>query len=198
MKKFVVFLIGLLLAAAPAGALSGFDIGIKGGIADNFDQPGLSISSYDLGRLNLMGAQVFASTLPLIDLIVAADYTWRTETYSILGEGFEFKLRDLAITASVVYPIKLPLANLYVGVGGGTHSFSYEYVRPVTLSLADNNIFIPEGAIYTGYHGLIGAKTNLRVLPLGIFIEGRWATINTPGENTSFNTWAGGVFIKLP
>ena len=196
MKNMTLVLVCLLLGAAPAGAISGIDIGIKGGITDNFDQPGLSISSYDIGQLNLMGAQVFASSLPLVDLIVSAEYSWRNKTYEFLGQGFEFKLRDLAVTASLVYPVKLPLVNLYAGVGGGTHSFSY--VRPVSLSLADNDIFIPEGETYMGYHGLIGAKASLPAFPLGVFIEGRYATISTPGKNTSYNTWTGGVFISLP
>ncbi len=198
MKKTALLLVCLVFGTVPAQAISGIDIGLKGGFADNFDQPDLSISSYDIGRLNLAGAQIFFSKLPMVDLIISADYTWRNETYEFLGQGFEFKLRDLTVTASIVYPFKVPFADLYAGVGGGTHSFSYEYVRPVILVLADNDIYVPEGETYMGYHALVGAKIKPPAFPFGFFIEGRWATISTPGENTSFNTWAGGLFISLP
>lgn len=187
-----------LLFGVNAYAISGIEIGVKGGLIDNYNQPDLALGDYDINRLNLLGGQLYVSRLPVVDIIVAADYSWRNEQYDIAGLPFEFKLRDLAITASVVYPLSLSFVSAYAGVGIGSHSISYEYIKPLALSLADNGIAVPETSSYLGYHGLIGAKVSLPALPFGVFVEGRYAKVNTSGDGITFNVWSGGIFFALP
>jgi opacity protein-like surface antigen len=198
MKKLFCLLVLLLVAAGSANAITGIEIGVKGGIVDNYSQSGLTISDYSINRMNLLGGQVSFSRLPMVDVLVSADYSWRNETYEIAGQGFEFKMRDFAVTASVVYPFKFQFVTPYVGAGIGTHSLSYEYVRPISLSLADNGIAIPATSSFFGYHGILGAKANLPAFPLGFFIEGRLNRIRTPGDDITFNTYTGGVYFALP
>jgi opacity protein-like surface antigen len=198
MKKTLWVFICLLVGAGSAGAVSGIEIGVKGGIIDNYSQGGLSVSDYDINQLNMIGAQIYFSRLPMVDVILAGDYSWRNKTYTIAGQGFEFKMRDLAVTASVVYPVKLSVATPYVGGGIGTHSLSYEYIRPISLSLADNGIEIPETSTFFGYHGIFGAKINFPAFPLGFFVEGRLSRINAPAGDISFNSYAGGIYLSLP
>jgi len=198
MKKIACILVWLLISVGSVGAVTGIELGIRAGVINNYDQPNLSLATYDFDRLNMLGGQIYFSALPVIDIILAGEYSWRTRTYEIAGESMEFKLRDFAVTASAVYPFKMPVVTPYAGAGIGTYSLSYEYLVPVSLSLADNGVFIPETSTYFGYHGLIGAKLNLPAFPLGVFLEGRWNRVNAPDDDISFNTWAGGVFLELP
>lgn len=198
MKKILWILACLLISVGSAGAVTGIEIGIRTGVLNNYDQPNLTISTYSLDRLNMVGGQIYFSKLPMIDIILAGEYSWRTRTYDIAGESLELKLRDFAVTGSAVYPFTLSVVTPYVGVGIGTYSMSYEYLVPVSLSLSDNGVFIPETTTYFGYHGVLGAKLNLPAFPVGVFLEGRLNRVNTPGDDTSFNTWAGGIFLALP
>jgi len=198
MKKTICILACLLAGTVSAGAITGLEIGLRTGIVDNYSQPNLSIAAYDLDRLNQIGGHVCFSNLPVINLVVGADYSWRKQTYTIASQAFEFKLRDLSVTASAIYPVKLPVVTPYVGVGIGTHSLSYEYLRTVSLALADNGVFIPETSTYFGYHGMIGVKAALPAFPVGVFGEARVTRLNASGDDISFTTWAGGIFLALP
>ncbi len=198
MKRIAGYGLILLVATAPVMATGGVDFGIKGGLISHYRQPGLNVAGYDLEQMNLFGGQFYISAFPKFDLIAGVDYGWRSQTYAIAGQGFEFKMRDFAVTASAVYPVKLSAARLYIGAGLGSHSISYEYVRPLTLSLADNGVTIPEATTYVGYHGLIGAKVAMPRMPLGVFLEGKYTEVSTPGDNIRFASFSGGIFVSLP
>jgi opacity protein-like surface antigen len=198
MKKTICLFACLLAGTVSAGAVTGLEIGIRTGIIENYHQPNLSIATYDLDRLNQIGGQLWFSKLPIVNLVVGADYSWRKRTYTIANQAFEFQLRDLSVTASVVYPVKLPVVTPYVGAGVGTHSLSYEYLRAISLSLADNGVSIPETSTYFGYHGLIGVKADIPVFPVGVFGEARVTRVNAPQDDISFTTWAGGIYLALP
>lgn len=199
MKKMLWILAWLLVCVGSAGAVTGIEIGIRTGVLSNYNQPSLNIGTYDLNRLNMIGGQIYFSRLPMIDIIVAGEYCWRTQNYDIAGENMEFKLHDFAVTASVVYPFKqLPVVTPYVGAGVGTYSLSYDYFVPTSLSLSDNGVSIPGTSTYMGYHGVLGAKANIPAFPVGLFLEGRLNRINTPGDDIKYNTLAGGVFLALP
>ena len=198
MKKIQILCFCLSLMAVSAAADSGITFGIKGGLIDSYGQPGLRLSTYNIDQMSLVGGQFHIATLPLVDLIVGADYSWHKQTLAIAGQSLPFKMRDLAVTASVVYPICFGPAKLYAGGGIGSHSISYEYLRPVSISLAANGISIPETSAFFGYHALVGAEAGLSGLPLGVFIEGRINRVNIPGENIKFNSLAGGVYLSLP
>jgi len=198
MKKILSILVCLFIASGSAGAISGIEIGLKTGIIDNYSQSQLSLGGNDINRLNMVGGQISFSRLPMIDVIVAGDYSWSNQNYNIAGYDLDFKLRDFAVTASAVYPVNLPVVSPYIGGGIGTHSLSYEYIRPLSLSLADNGVEIPETSTYFGYHGLLGAKVNIPAFPLGLFMEARFNRVNSPGDDISFSSYSGGIFLALP
>lgn len=198
MKKTLCYLACLIIGSGAAGAAGGIEIGVKTGIIDNYSQANLNMADYNIDRLNMIGGQLYFSGLPMVDLVLAGDYSWRERTYTIADQPFEFRLRDLAITASLVYPIRLPVATPYIGAGIGSHSLSFEYLRPLSLSLADNGITIPETTTFFGYHAIVGAKIEIPTLPVGFFMEGRLSRVNAAGEDISFNTYAGGVYLSLP
>lgn len=199
MKHTIMICAALFLFSLPAAAVTGIDIGVKGGVVRSFDQPGLSLSSYDLHSLNMIGGQMFISTLPVVDVIIALDYSWRNETYEIAGENLEFDARDFVVSASVVYPITgIPVVQPYVGGGVANHALSYNYLRPVSLSLEDNGVTVPESSTAFGIHGIIGAKLALPASPLGLFLEGRFNRVDGPGDANTYNTWSGGLFFSLP
>jgi len=199
MKKMLWILAWLLVCVGSAGAVTGIEIGFRTGVFSNYDQPTLEMGTYSLNRLNMIGGQIYFSKLPMIDVIVAGEYGWRTQKYEFNGETMEFKLRDFAVTASAVYPFKqLPIVTPYIGAGIGTYSFSYDYFVPMSLSLSDNGVSIPGTSTYMGYHGVLGAKVNVPAFPVGVFLEGRMNRINTPGDDIKYNTFAGGIFLALP
>jgi hypothetical protein len=199
MKKMLWILVWLLVCVGSANALTGIEIGIRTGVLSGYNQPSLNIGTYDLNRLNMVGGQIYFSRLPMVDIIVAGEYCWRTQNYDIAGENLQLKLHNFAVTASVVYPFKqLPIVTPYVGAGVGSYSLSYDYFVPMSLSLSDNGVSIPGTSTYMGYHGVLGAKVNVPAFPVGMFLEGRLNRINTPGDDIKYNTFAGGVFLALP
>jgi hypothetical protein len=199
MIRNLIFTVFLLLAFISAHAETGIDIGIKGGIISSFEQPGLSLSSYNLDNLNMIGGQMHIATLPVVDLIVALDYSWRDEVYEIAGENLQFEARDFVVSASVVYPVSgLPVVRPYIGGGIASHALTYNYLRPVTLSLEDNDVTIPAASTEFGLHGLIGAKLAPAAEPFGVFLEARFNRVNTPGDAVTYNTWSAGIFYSLP
>lgn len=196
MKKIWCTVVLILVAAMPVYG-GGIELGIKSGLIENYKQADLQMAAYHLDQLSLIGGQVYISQLPMVDVIISGDYSWRERTYIIVEQNLKFKLRDLAVTATVVYPLNLGMATIYAGGGIGSHSLSYEYVKPLSLSLADNGVTIPEASTYFGYHGLIGAKIEVPAFPVGFFMEARKNQINAPGDDITFNSWAGGIFITL-
>jgi len=197
MRQVLVAVALLTVCYAPVSAVDEVGFGIKGGIVDNYSQKGLDLPVYNVNRLNLIGGQFHISKLPVVELIVGADYSWRDRTYVVDNQKLEFRVRDLAITASVVYPIRLSTAKLYIGGGLGSHSISYEYLRPASLALEDYGIDIPGTSSYFGYHAVIGCKTDIPSIPVGFFMEARLFHIDAPENDISYNSWSGGIFLPL-
>ena len=198
MKLALGIIMAAVLLVSGAMAESNLDFAFKGGMVDNFSYPGLTLPKNDLRRQGLAGAQLYFKSPKYVDLIVSLDYSWQKKSYTIAGQAFDFKTRDMAVAASIVYPLKLSFIGLYIGGGVGTHSFSHEYYRPRTLSLEDNGVEIPEIATYFGYHGLVGAKVPMASLPCGLFVESRIGEVNLPDKNVSYNNWTAGVYFSLP
>jgi hypothetical protein len=187
----------LTVCYAPISAVDEVGFAIKGGIIDNYSQKGLDLPVCNVNRLNLIGGQFHISKLPVVELIVGADYSWRGRTYVVDNQKLEFRVRNLAVTASVVYPVRLSAARLYLGCGIGSHSISYEYLRPAALALEDYGIEIPGTSAYFGCHAVAGGRVNIPSIPVGLFVETRLYHIDAPKNDISYSNWSGGIFLPL-
>lgn len=151
-----------------------------------------------LERQGLVGGRFYVSRPRFVDLIVGIDFAGREHGFAIGGDELTLTMRDMAVTASLVYPVHWSAGHVYAGGGVGSHSLSYEYRRPRTLSLVDNGVAIPELSTYFGYHALAGVAIDIPHTPIGFFVEGRHGRINLPDADISYNNWSGGIYIMLP
>jgi len=197
MKKLFLTLF-LVLFAIPAFALTGISFGIRGGLVTNYDQPGLTIPGYDNDQMTLGGLHVRISTLPMFDLIVTGEYAWKKETYTGFSQNLELTRRDLLISASVVYPIKMNIVSPYAGAGMASHSLGYDYIAPVSWSLSTYGVEIPGNTTKLGYHLIGGFDLKLPAFPLSFGAEFRMNWIDTPDKMTKYNSFIAGLNFSLP
>lgn len=197
MRKLLIIL-AVTLMATPAFAITGLSIGVRGGWVNNYDQAGLSLGDYKADQMNLFGAQIRFSSLPMVNLILFGDYAWKKNEYDFGGQTFEFKMQDFSFGASLVYPIKLKVVSPYFGGGISSHNLSYDYVKPLSLSLDDEGINIPGSMTRLGYHLSGGVNITLPAFPIGFSAEYRWNWIDTPGEVTDYTSLILGLNYNLP
>ena len=197
MRKLLI-LLAVTLMASPAFAISGLSIGVRGGWVNNYEQAGLSLGDYKADQMNLFGAQVRFASLPMVNLIVFGDYAWKNKDYDFAGQNFQLKMHDLSFGASLVYPLKLKVVSPFVGGGVSSHNLSFDYVKPLALSLDDEGISVPESMTRLGYHLVGGVNINLPAFPIGFSAEYRWNWIDTPGEVTDFTSLVLGLNYNLP
>jgi len=188
----------ILALAAPSFAITGISIGIHGGKTTNYDQESFAIPGQDDADMTMVGGQIKISKLPMIDLLVSGDYAWKNETYSVAGQDLEVKRHDLAFSATALYPLKLKVIQPYIGGGISTHNLGFDYVKPLSLSLEDNNVVIPESDNRLGYHMVGGFEIALPAFPVGLNAEYRLNWIDTPVEVTKYNSITVGLSYKLP
>lgn len=197
MKSILVILLVVLLTA-PAFALSGISVGVKGGIVRNYEQTGLSLGGFSANKMNLAGGQVRIKTFPMIDVILSGDYAWKTNNYDFYGQNFGLKTKDLSFNATLVHSFSLPLVSPYLGAGIGSHHLSFEAIYPSSLSLSENGITVPGSETRTGYHLVGGVSVGIPTYPISLSAEYRLNWIDTPGEMTKFNSLTFGVNLSLP
>jgi opacity protein-like surface antigen len=196
--KRVFLLFVCLLFAVPSFAITGISLGVKGGMVSNYEQSGLSVGNFETDKMNLVGAQIRISTFPVLDLILSGDYAWKNKEYDFSGQSFELKMHDLSFNASLVYPIKFKVVSPYLGGGLGTHHLSFDYLKPLSLSLAESDITVPASENRMGYHLVGGLNIGLPAFPFGINGEFRMNWIDTPGQVTKYNSISVGLSYNLP
>ena len=202
MKKILVVL-SILFFCGSVGAVngaygSGVEIGVKGGFIPDYNQPRLNLGNAEFENLNLVGGQFYISKLPVIDMIISADYGWNKDAVPVADENFDLRFRDLTVAVSLVYPIDLSFLRFYAGAGLGSHTLAFEYVRPEGLSLSANGIEIPETSTYFGYQAIAGLRTNAKAGSFGLFAEVKFDRVNIPGDDIEYKTVSGGIFFLLP
>lgn len=186
------FLIGIVQAG------SGVELGFKFGQVADYNQPGLKLANEDIKNLDYFGGQFYVTKLPVVDMIVSADYCWQTQTINISDEKFDFRMRDMAIGLSIVLPVEISSLRLYAGGGVASHTLAFEYTRPTTLSLAANGVIIPETSTYFGYQLIAGIRTAPVMGSVGVFAEGRYDRSNAPGGEIEYKSISAGIFLALP
>ncbi len=197
MKKAAILLLCFIMTA-PAYAITGLSFGVRGGMVSNYEQAGLTVGSFDTDKMNLVGAQLRISTFPVVNLIISGDYAWKNKQYDFGGQSFELKMHDISYGASLVYPFKFQFISPYVGGGIGNHHLSFDFIRPLTLSLEDNGITVPGSISRIGYHVMGGVNIGLPAFPFDISAEYRLNWIDTPGDVTKYNSFAMGLNFNLP
>jgi opacity protein-like surface antigen len=195
MKQAIILIV--FLAWSPVYGAGDFEVGVHGGGLFSYEQSGLHLGENRGGNQMLVGSQIYIANTPVFNFIASVDYSWHQESYFFYGQEMPFEMRDMAVTISAVYPLRFGALTAYGGGGIGSHSISYSYRRPATLSLADNGIRIPEASTYFGYHALAGARTTLPHLPVGVFAEGRLTHIDSPDGAIRYATITTGLFLPL-
>ncbi len=197
MKRIMIILLAVLVAV-PAFGFSGISLGVKGGVVRNYEQAGLTVGDFNANKMNLAGAQVRITTIPMIDLILSGDYAWKKNSYSFAGQNFDLKMRDMSFNATLVHAFKIPIISPYVGAGIGSHHLSFDYINPYDLSLSGNGITVPGTETRTGYHLVGGVTLGIPAYPIGFGIEYRLNWIDTPGEMTKYHSLTFGINLNLP
>jgi hypothetical protein len=198
MTKSAMILLGLLIFSGAVFGASEIELGIKMGQVMSYSQGGLQIGANDISRQTLVGGQLYLPAPPVIDLIASVDYSWHDKNYSFAADNLPFRMRDLAVTLSAVLPVQVSSLSFYIGGGVGSHSISYAYSRPTSLSLSANDIIIPEASTYFGYHGIVGVKGMPPRMLIGFFAEGRLTRIDAVGAQIKYSTVSAGLCLPLP
>jgi len=190
MKKIGLFLILLMVLATPGYAILGISVGARGGIASGVDLAVEdNIPGVNLDKMSTIGLQFKFGLMPKVDLIFTGDYYWKTVDFTVptVGTSAEFKVHNLALTASAVYPYKMRFITPYAGAGIATHR----------LAFSGEGIVIPADESQFGYHLIGGLTVSPSFIPLGVNGEVRMNWIQTEGETSDFISYHVGVNLGL-
>jgi len=185
--------------AAPAPAAAAlFSVGGRIGIA-NYSGDVL-YKSGDVGDDLVIGAHAQIALLPKIALEGAAEYFATTFEYDASFEGFTFSrevdFRDIALYATAKVSLGLlPVVPLhpYVGVGPDLHILSTEVVRETFDDPAADEPpeKILEDASRGGFHVVAGLDAGGFLVPIGVFVEGRYSRIGSDPKISTTSALAG-------
>jgi opacity protein-like surface antigen len=191
MKKLLLLVFCLLLAA-PSYAILGISVGARGGIATGVDMAveddpllNAAMPGLDLDKMTMIGLQFKFGAIPKIDLVFTGDYYWKT--VSLLGN--EFKIGNLALTASAVYPIPISFTIIspYAGAGIATHR----------LAFSGEGFVIPADESKFGYHLIGGINFSPPIIPISINGEIRMNWIKTENETSDFMSFTLGLNLGI-
>jgi opacity protein-like surface antigen len=209
MKKAAIIISALLVvfSCQQTLAVTGLGLGVRGGLIQNYDNPVTKkmFPEFSLKQMPFLGVHLKIGTLPIIDLEVSAEYSWRKKKnilYDPEGlQGFtpfkaDFTIRDLSLNATVKYNFSFPAIKPYIGAGVGIHRILYE------ISVDTISVVFPENENKLGFHGVGGLSLKLPVFPLEFFAEGRYTFINTKQpkfdtKQTHYTTLMAGVTLNL-
>ncbi|HEX9916549.1 MAG TPA: outer membrane beta-barrel protein [candidate division Zixibacteria bacterium] len=208
MKKVFLLLAVFFLLVSPSYAFTGLGLGVRAGIVSNYDNPTLDelfdapfvLKGKKIEDMNMLGAHLKIGTLPIIDLEISGEYFWKTEEFSFEFVDYqnpsgvdtangEFKIEDYSVNVTAKYVFPTSTIKPYVGGGGGLHIIKYSNPGPGPFF---------ENQSKPSYHACGGVLLDVPVLPLEVFLEGRYTSIQTEKKATGFFTWMVGVTLNLP
>jgi len=211
MKKVTIILSALLalIFCHQAFAVTGLGLGARVGLIQNYDNPVTKkmFPEFSLKQMPMLGVHLKIGTLPIIDLEVSAEYSWRKKKdilYKYNPEGLpnftpfkaDFTIRDLSLNATGKYNFSFPGIKPYIGAGVGIHRILYE------ISVDTISVILPENENKIGFHGVAGLSLKLPVFPFEFFAEGRYTFINTKQpkfdtKQTHYTTLMVGITFNL-
>ncbi len=186
-------------------AITGLGIGVRGGIIQNYNNPGLDAfsSSLSLDKMPFFGAHLKIGTLPLVDLELSAEYAWKKKEVSVfMGIASlkgDFTVSDFSLNATAKYHLlSIPVFRPYVGAGAGFHHLIYRLDIEGMLE----PIIVPENESRLGLHAVAGIALKSAVLPFEVFAELRYTHIKTRQEewdtsSTHYSSIMGGITMNF-
>ena len=129
MKRTIVLTwILTVLFFSTSYAITGLGLGVRGGIIQNYQNPGLDAfsSSLSLERMPFLGAHLKIGTMPLVDVEISAEYAWKKKeilvSIGIADLKGDFTVSDISLNATGKYHfLSIPVFKPYVGAGAGFH-----------------------------------------------------------------------------
>jgi hypothetical protein len=192
--KKLILTLALVLTATSSPALTGLSVGLRGGTAVDINLPDFQYPIDQVNKMNLIGGQVRISGLPLVDVIGTAEYIWKTKKIS-LPFIEDYRVRDLVLTASVVYPYEMRVISPYAGIGIGQHFLRYDVSLPGVPVPA--SFKVPGAEDSFGYHLLVGVNLSFPVLPISLNGEFRAFWFDTTHERSRYNTLTAGIYYSF-
>jgi hypothetical protein len=193
-------------------AITGLGIGVRGGIIQNYQNPGLEAfssslevfsSSLSLERMPFLGAHLKIGTLPLVDLEFSAEYAWKKKevlvSIGIADLKGDFTVSDFSLNATGKYHfLSIPVFKPYVGAGAGFHRLIYR----LDIEGMVEPIIIPENESRLGLHAVAGVSLKSAVLPFDVFAEWKYTQIKTKQKewdtsSTNFSSLMGGITLNF-
>jgi hypothetical protein len=206
MKKIIgLTWILTILFFSTSYAITGLGIGVRGGIIQNYNNPGLDAfsSSLSLDKMPVLGAHLKIGTLPLVDLELSAEYAWKKKevlvSIGIVNLKGDFTVSDISLNATAKYHfLSIPVFKPYVGAGAGFHRLIYK----LDIEGMVEPIIIPENESRLGLHAVAGVSLKSAVLPFEVFAEFRYTHIKTRQEewdtsSTHYSTIMGGITMNF-
>jgi hypothetical protein len=203
-KRILIISTVLCLSTATAGrAITGASFGLKGGIGTSVDLAGVRIPGAGISQMKAVGVQARLTSLPLVDLVFSADYFWKKIDIDLSGfvtlplpPEAQYKISDLALTASIVYRFDKRLLKPYLGGGLATHILTYDFDEYIASRVP--GLEVPRDQNRVGYHIILGVDLNVPAFPLCLFGEFRANWIETDTGTSDFNSLMAGIYYKTP
>jgi hypothetical protein len=211
-RTIVLTWIMTILFFSTSYAITGLGIGVRGGIIQNYQNPGLEAfsssleafsSSLSLERMPFLGAHLKIGTLPLVDLELSAEYAWKKKdvliSIGIADLKGDFTVSDFSLNATGKYHfLSIPVFKPYVGAGAGFHRLIYRLDIEGMLE----PIIVPENESRLGLHAVAGIALNSAVLPFEVFVEIKYTHIKTRQEewdtsSSHYSSILGGITMNF-
>lgn len=185
MKRLIWLLpVFVVLSFSTSHAVTGLGIGVKGGIIQNYDNPGLDafLPSLSLERMPALGVHFKMGTLPMVDFELSAEYAWKKKNVLVfIGADSlkgDFTVSDFSLNATAKYHFSVPVFKPYLGAGAGFHRLIYQ----LDIEGMGEQIILPENESRLGLHAVAGIAIKASVLPFEIFAEWKYTHIKTRQE----------------
>jgi opacity protein-like surface antigen len=199
MKKSTFAIVGFFICLfnpIETFAITGLGIGVRGGLIQNYKNPGLnSFTGQEdfLKEMPLAGIHLKIGTLSIIDLEASLEYAWK-EKEIVLEDRLKADLTvsDLSLNATAKYVFSVPAVKPYAGVGAGFHRMVYK------ISIGNYEGYFPDNENRLGFHGVGGLLLKFPVFPFELFGEGRYTIIQTKDKTTKHTTILAGLTYNLP
>ncbi len=194
-RHFTILIVALLAAlAAPAAAVTGIGFGFKLGQVTEYDNPSVKISDLKFDDFKFMGA--FAKLgRRYFDLEFGIERFADKREISLFDQIVEAETKDWIVHATGKFVFDFPVLKPFIGGGLATHKMSYSYDGPLG-EFEDVTITIPSDKTHWGYHIVVGGKLDLGLLPLDLFVEGKFQKVRS-NPDTDFTTISAGVALNF-
>lgn len=189
MRKLVIStILSVVLFASNSFAVKTLGIGVRAGYVSGYDNPDLLVYSGAIDKLQMLGAHLQVGFLPILDVDLSGEFAWKNERNFF--PGVDLTYGDLSANGTVTYGLPMPVIKPYVGLGLGVHRLVYKWDGAYAGVLPDDKTSL-------SWHGLGGVSLGFPALPLQIFLEARYSSLQTKPDKTNYTTFLGGVTFGL-